>query len=263
MAALPFTGYRTQIALAPDGQATAFLGENLSLWRGGEVIAVPYARDIAVNRQPGFAATAQPGLAWGPTAWRIRTDRPEFSAPPPTIAAAPADCDPPTRLTVGISGAVTPGQPVALYHAPGMQNERAGEIPGFGIFAVLDGPECVDGSQWWQVNYNGIVAWAAEGRGRAYWLEPLTCAGALPGRLMPNTLGAIIGERPRPLRVEPNLREENVAFGQIPPGGVFTVLRGPECSREGLIWWHVDYQGTEGWIAEANRQTYWLEPWQG
>lgn len=76
------------------------------------------------------------------------------------------------RLTPGEHGRVTPGAPNNLRAAPGTRAALLTEIPGLGEFAVLTGPVCADGLNWWQVDYQGQVGWTAEGRGQEYWIMP-------------------------------------------------------------------------------------------
>jgi uncharacterized protein YraI len=87
---------------------------------------------------------------------------------------APGDCSnaPAPRLTVGAQARVTPGLPNKVRAAPSMAAAQVGQIPGEGVFTVLSGPACGDGYRWWQVNYNGLVGWTANGSGGEYWVEP-------------------------------------------------------------------------------------------
>jgi len=92
----------------------------------------------------------------------------------PGAPAGPSGCDgaPPPRLTVGGSGQVTPGLPNKVRSAPASSAPQVGSIPGEGVFEVLSGPTCADGYYWWQVNYQGIVGWTAEGSASEYWVAP-------------------------------------------------------------------------------------------
>jgi hypothetical protein len=81
----------------------------------------------------------------------------------------------PTRLVVGQQGRVTPGDPNRMRSNPSTNSEIVGQIPGEGVFNVINGPVCdtADGIVWWQVEYDGGVGWTAEGQGGEYWTEPL------------------------------------------------------------------------------------------
>jgi uncharacterized protein YraI len=47
---------------------------------------------------------------------------------------------------------------------------------------------------------------------------------------------------------------------KVPAGAVFDVIAGPECS-DGYFWFQVDYQGTQGWVAEGDSTSYFTEPY--
>ncbi|MEQ8672406.1 MAG: SH3 domain-containing protein [Aggregatilineales bacterium] len=80
-----------------------------------------------------------------------------------------------SRLVVGQRGRVTPGAPNRVRSAPSLDDSRViGEIPGEGVFAVLEGPICDPGGiAWWRVRYNDIEGWTAEGQGDTYFTEPI------------------------------------------------------------------------------------------
>lgn len=105
------------------------------------------------------------------------TITPAQTAPPVQPPAQVASCPGflPSRLQVGGTGRVTPGDPNNLRDQPSLTARRIGQIPGSGVFAVLNGPVCdtLSGIAWWQVNYAGIVGWTAEGQGNVYWVEPV------------------------------------------------------------------------------------------
>ncbi|MBI5961201.1 MAG: SH3 domain-containing protein [Chloroflexi bacterium] len=85
----------------------------------------------------------------------------------PACQALPAP-----RLTVGGQGRVTPGLPNKVRSQPSTSAEQTGNIPGEGVFQVLAGPQCGDGLWWWQVNYDGLIGWTANGDSAEYWVEP-------------------------------------------------------------------------------------------
>lgn len=187
------------------------------------------------------------------------------------VYSAPT-CALPNRLVVGSYGRVTPGLPNVVRTAPGTSATGAnsvviGEIPAGGIFYVLAGPVCgSDGRPWWQVNYNGLTGWTAEGEGYgSYWVEPYhigpnpgTCAGALTPRLSAGMTGRVTAWPPLPNRIRSNAGYGNSVIGWIPAGATFSVLSGPVCASGGN-WYQVSYHGVTGWTVEGS-SIYYLEP---
>ena len=103
------------------------------------------------------------------------------SNPPPAPPAQPAEPNVPAdgcagapspRLAVGRRGRVTPGLPNKMRSAPSTGAPQVGSIPGEGVFNVVGGPQCADGYLWWQVDYEGVTGWTANGAGSEYWVEP-------------------------------------------------------------------------------------------
>ena len=82
-------------------------------------------------------------------------------------------------LTIGEQGQVVLGSPNNVRDQPTTGGTRIGQIPGGGIFMVLDGPRCNDGYTWWQVNYNGLIGWTAAGNSSGYYIELVT-SGVTP-----------------------------------------------------------------------------------
>jgi hypothetical protein len=76
------------------------------------------------------------------------------------------------RLTVGNQARITPGAPNKIRSAPTLAGTQIGSIPGESIFSVVGGPQCADGFLWWQVIYQGVTGWTANGDGTEYWVEP-------------------------------------------------------------------------------------------
>jgi hypothetical protein len=75
-------------------------------------------------------------------------------------------------LRVGGSGFVTPGLPNKLRAGPHLTDTIIGAMPGGATFSVIGGPVCTGGLRWWQITYNGLNAWTADGQGTEYWLQP-------------------------------------------------------------------------------------------
>lgn len=80
----------------------------------------------------------------------------------------------PTRLTVHTLARVTPGVPNRLRANPSLDGAILTEIPGGAEIYLLQGPTCdtANGIIWWQVGYNNLIGWTAEGQGDTYFVEP-------------------------------------------------------------------------------------------
>jgi len=176
--------------------------------------------------------------------------------------APPPACTLPPRLSAGYTARVTPGEPNAVRTAPGTGSGSTVQatIPGGAIFRVIEGPRCVDGYHWWRITTGSLTGWTAEGYAGVYWLEPLMCGSGLRSRLMPGMQGRVTYDPPNANTVRDRPGETGARLGEIPPGGVFTVLAGPQCATGGLAWWQVNYNGLVGWTAEGVPGQYWLEP---
>jgi hypothetical protein len=176
-----------------------------------------------------------------------------------------ATCYQPARLIPGGQARVTlyPNAPNRVRNQPSFQGRVLGYIPAGGVFQVLAGPYCSGQVNWWQVNYNGLVGYTAEGNGAAsYWLEPMS--GIPPGCVLPNrlTIGGLGRVTPGLPNVLKNLPgPTGTVIGNIPAGGVFQVLAGPQCAGDNRWWWQVNYNGLVGWTGEGEGYNhYWVEP---
>jgi len=50
-------------------------------------------------------------------------------------------------------------------------------------------------------------------------------------------------------------------IGQMPAGAIFFVIGGPRCEGD-FVWFYILYQGMEGWIAEADDEMIFAQPYQ-
>src|SRR5215207_2499272 len=171
----------------------------------------------------------------------------------------------PIGLAVGGQGQVTPGLPNVMRSQPyrGYDSVVLMEIPAGGVFNVLNGPSCYDNMNWWLVNYNGVQGWTPEGSAYGdYWTSPVASGGCmpLPSRLIAGQTGRVTNGLPNVLRSQPYRGYDSVILANIPAGGVFNVIAGPNCS-EGMTWWLVSYNGINGFTAEGQGNQYWLEPY--
>ncbi len=90
--------------------------------------------------------------------------------------------------------------------------------------------------------------------------QAMACPGGPQPRLQVGHQGRVTPGTPNNLRSAPTLNA--ALLGQIPAGGVFSVLAGPVCSNalDNINWWQVNYNGRQGFTAEGKGGEYWVEP---
>ncbi|MBI1256943.1 MAG: SH3 domain-containing protein [Chloroflexi bacterium] len=171
-----------------------------------------------------------------------------------------------SRLSAGGYARVTPGLPNVLRSQP---NRRAGSmilanLPAGSIFSVVGTPICAEGMIWWQINWNGLSGWTAEGQYSTYWLEPYgqtyppPPTGCNTTRNPPVTIGytgVVAPGAPNNLRAQASLSAQVLA--SMSAGESFMVLSNPVCAN-GLIWWPVNYRGMSGWTVEGQNGQTWI-----
>lgn len=91
------------------------------------------------------------------------------------VATPDPDCElvPPTRLIVRERARVTleDDRPLNIREEPTTTSSALGAIQPGQIVYVLDGPECSTIYAWYQIEYNGIIGWIAEGTDDLYFVE--------------------------------------------------------------------------------------------
>jgi|GEM_PF-3493429 len=153
-----FTSTRN-FTLSPDGRSVIFQydGWNFMVQSAGETSPQLLAQvDEAVY------------VFWGPSARRVRYH--EFRD---TVAMRDCANSDNFLLSIGGNGQVLPGDPNTLRALPGVNSSRTGVLPAGTIFEVIGGPTCVDNYTWWQVQFNDLIGWTAQGDGTTDWLKPL------------------------------------------------------------------------------------------
>lgn len=89
-----------------------------------------------------------------------------------------------------------------------------------------------------------------------------SCEAALPPRLVVDGLGRVVVEGlPQRVRIAPSFDAAITAL--LDPGSGFLVADGPICDQAtGVLWWRIIHEGINGWSAEGQGETYFLEPVQ-
>ncbi|HEX2906063.1 MAG TPA: SH3 domain-containing protein [Phototrophicaceae bacterium] len=173
------------------------------------------------------------------------------------LAQEPTTCDGflASRLVVGQTGRVTPGSSNNLRAEPSTEAERVGQIPGEGVFTVLEGPVCGENTAWWQVDYGGVVGWTVEGLDGEYWVEPVDTATG-----QPCISNLQVGEQGEVLNDAGGLYEQTDWHSpkviDVAEGAIFEVVGGPLCNDSGDVWLEVSYNGLRGWFLESSSNFY-------
>ena len=83
------------------------------------------------------------------------------------------------------------------------------------------------------------------------------CNPALPPRVRMGIQARVLPGAPNNLRDRAGLTGS--VIGVIPGGTILPITGGPFC-ESGVLWWIVNYNGVQGWTAEGQGTTYFLEP---
>lgn len=134
-------------------------------------------------------------------------------------------------------------------------------VDGFSVEQLTDGSSHVSAPAWAAPEpVAGMIVYETGDSGGSVRTE--VCPNTPPSRMVVGGTGRVTPGLPNNLRETPNGRR----VGQIPGGGTFSVLDGPECAG-GYTWWQVEHNDRVGWTAEGeydgNGIDYWLEPIQG
>ncbi|MBW4437425.1 MAG: PD40 domain-containing protein [Pleurocapsa minor GSE-CHR-MK-17-07R] len=174
--------------------------------------------------------------------------------PDPNCPDAPAP-----RLVIGERGRVSSGQSNNIRDQAGLSGARIGQIPGEQEFAVLEGPVCLDGFNWWRVDYNGLIGWMVEGQGNTYWTSPVVLDATVavidnpyltPEHAVANQL--VTGAQVRVQTADGTALALSAAPGAaagsdaLEDGATVTLLEGAGG------WWRVEAEdGLTGWLPEG------------
>jgi hypothetical protein len=84
-------------------------------------------------------------------------------------------------------------------------------------------------------------------------------AGYVRPRLKVGVTGRSVATVNHNIRSQPGTNTR--VTGSLAPRSTFKVVDGPLCTN-GYVWWKVNKNGTQGWVAEADPATfkYWLAP---
>lgn len=149
-------------------------------------------------------------------------------------------------------------------------------------FEIVGGPRCNGGLRWWQVRFEGIIGWTADGEGTERWLERLPAetqalidsantSGVVPPVAVtatPTTTSNQCWDAPRAYLVNGgyampngNISQTKVVYSDTDlTSGIATLTRNtvlsivsePVC-RDGRRWYQVEFnQVQSGWIVDGD-----------
>lgn len=164
----------------------------------------------------------------------------EWLAPP--VAASG------TRFISGTDGGVR------LRDEPGLGGGIILLIPEGGAVALLGATQVGDGIEWSLAQYGGAVGWVASafldgtGASSAAASAPAPVAAAPAGPVIGGN-AQVIGTEGLPLRIRDGIGLNAPIFATIQAGGVIVVVNGPRADDTGSLWYGIDFDGVQGWVA--------------
>lgn len=184
---------------------------------------------------PSDTPTASPTASDTP----LPTDTPTITPTPTPITCTGAQV---SRLYPGIPARVVPfGGANRMRSEPSINGEVVGSIPPGSSFEVLDGPECANGFAWFEVEFQGVVGWTAEGDSEDYWLEPLQDDNS---EEIEDDECVAIAEGLVNQRTGPGTSYD--AVDQLNAGDVRVVI-GQAVSTSDFVWWKLE---DDTWVRE-------------
>ncbi len=210
--------------------------------------------------------TCANGMTWrqvnyyGTVGWTAEGQGSTYWLEPYSVVATPTPpqyCTLPPNLLSGYTGVVRVGLPNRLRAQASLNAQVLATMSTNDTFTVIQGPACVQGLNWWQVNYRGVIGWTAEGQNGQYWLDRVMCPGFQPSWISAGRRAQVTPGLPNRLRASASTASR--VLGLIPAGGTLDVIGGPICG-ENAAWWQVNYRGVIGWTMEGQGNDVWLAP---
>jgi Bacterial SH3 domain len=86
------------------------------------------------------------------------------------------------------------------------------------------------------------------------------CESSPQSRMIVAERGRVNNEDDYPINVRTGPNTQNALVAQLPAHTRFYVIEGPECSPR-YTWYHIEFEGGRGWVAEGDNDEYYLEPY--
>jgi hypothetical protein len=112
-------------------------------------------------------------LANGTRGWVAEGNRSTYFIEP--VDASQQTCSSmPARVQPGDKARVahTNGSNMRIRNQPGFSQDVITKVPEGTPITILEGPQCVDGNNWWKVRAKGVEGWMTESQNGEYLIEP-------------------------------------------------------------------------------------------
>ena len=157
-----------------------------------------------------------------------------------------------TRLQIGDSvviGSFSSPFGYNVLSGPYQDKDKVGVISPGDKATIIGGPSCSNRWIWWIINLdkNEVSGWIPEGDAASYWLLSESGSTVDQSARISREV-AEVNLRRTPGYVNKNDQDDVIT--KIPSGATVGLLDGPQ-KADGLNWWHVDWNGYQGWIAET------------
>jgi len=195
-----------------------------------------------------------------------------------------------SKLSVGASAVASLPGGAGVYSDLNDTGNPVTLLPEGTPVRILAGPDCLGVIVFWFVDYGGARGYMQEFSTSGFFsLTPAdpnstagfgfpvapsnytsqTCppdfSGYMPPRLYVGGMGQVEPGGVNNIIRQSYGRSAQHTGAEMPPGSIFDVIGGPECTGanqgDPIVWFQVVYNGTTGWTAESQKTEYYLAPY--
>jgi hypothetical protein len=238
--------------------------------------------DVALEKGGRF-------IAVGEISGQVIYQSPEYGYDFYLLTVAPSDfycAGAPNPVGVSPQGyAVVVSDSLPLYSAEWLNykeftiGKQIDVLPQSTVLQTTSNPRCVNGTWWWEVSCKDTICRgiAQEAEAGKIYLKPFqeaattlgnennksfTCPGAPKSRISTGITARVTFTDGTPVRLRKKPGYSEKIINKLPEGTQFKVFGGPECVDR-TIWWQIELNdGVDGWIAEGDTNSYYIEPYK-
>lgn len=156
----------------------------------------------------------------------------------------------------------TEGDRANMRSGPGADFSIVDRLSNGTLVTLVEGPRFGGSFTWWRVQTaSGAVGWVVESADGVQVLVPTGGGAPAPATLAPGGRAIVTSEGGR-LNVRTNPSTSAAVLTVLNVGSVVSIVDGP-VNADGLIWWRVQTDAGNGWVAEGLGPVRWLAPFGG